>query len=65
MDGSVRSLERFWIDGRRLKGKDKTLHEKPNGYPSVKLTKSGKTISNNIKYLIDKIFKRNQSYNER
>ncbi|MGE9752926.1 NUMOD4 domain-containing protein [Bacillus inaquosorum] len=57
MDGSVRSLDRFGVDGRRLKGKDKTLHEKPNGYPTVKLTKDGKTISHNIKYLIDKTFK--------
>ncbi|MGO0713248.1 NUMOD4 domain-containing protein [Bacillus subtilis] len=52
MDGSVISLDRFRVDGRRLKGKDKTLHEKPNGYSSVKLTKDGKTISHNIKYLI-------------
>ncbi|MCY8997852.1 hypothetical protein MOE58_19650 [Bacillus inaquosorum] len=57
MDGSVRSLDRFGVDGRRLKGKDKTLHEKPNGYPTIKLTKDGKTISHNIKYLIDKTFK--------
>lgn len=37
-DGSVRSLDRVSINGRKLKGQDKTLHGKPNGYATVKLT---------------------------
>lgn len=55
-DGSVRSLDRLGVDGRRLRGKDKTLHKKPNGYLSVKLTKDGKSVSYNIEQLIYEIF---------
>ncbi|MGG1104252.1 NUMOD4 domain-containing protein [Bacillus subtilis] len=55
-DGSVRSLNRLGVDGRRLRGKDKTLHEKPNGYPSLKLTKDGKTVSYSIQQIIHKVF---------
>ncbi|QXE03195.1 NUMOD4 domain-containing protein [Terribacillus sp. DMT04] len=56
VDGSVRSLDRIGVDGRRLQGQDMLGYGKPNGYASVKLTKDGKSISHNVKKLIEKTF---------